>query len=578
VQEDPLRVLGLVAASLAPERLDEGLDEALETLRTAVGCDSIALYLADPPGRELYLTACAGVASFPERCAVGQGIPGLTALDGEALVVEDARRNARFRATPWGPPGLGSYLALPLRCGHELMGVLQAAWSRAGGPDPGERNLLELASIPIRTVVQASLLALRKAVADVFTRKPRDVDGALRDVLRRMQDLTHVQAAAAFFSDGSREWKLTDRLDTPCGPTDPFFAGACPYVHRGGPIVLSSGNPRIPERCHLDERGGGCRTCFSLPMDGDGVGAVRLSYATPPPQPPTRYVAALEAMADETAQHLRAALTPGGPVVAPASPALRPAMLEIRCLGRFEVLREGQPVPASAFKRGTALQVLKILLLNAGNPVGRDALCELLWPGSEPAAAANRLHGAIHALRHAIEPRAAERQWLFVCGFGEQYWFNLGAPHRVDFLELKALLARARGLQDDPTQAIQILESACDLYRGDLFEDEPYAEWCWPEREALRERYQDALFTLARLRDEQGDTARSLEHFRAVLRANPLREDVHCALIDALWRWGRRAEAVAQYEECVEVLQRELDAEPLPETRRVGERITASLR
>jgi DNA-binding SARP family transcriptional activator len=51
-----------------------------------------------------------------------------------------------------------------------------------------------------------------------------------------------------------------------------------------------------------------------------------------------------------------------------------------------------------------------------------------------------------------------------------------------------------------------------------------------------------------------------------ILAADPLREEVHRAVMFCYWRLGRRARAVRQFQRCARLLQAELHILPMPET------------
>lgn len=280
-------------------------------------------------------------------------------------------------------------------------------------------------------------------------------------------------------------------------------------------------------------------------------------------------------------------LLPGGPPSSPG-PAPDPSgdgrevipPLEIRCLGPFELHCRGSLVPPDRVTRRKALTLLKFLLTCDGRPVPKDTLMELLWPEVEPEAGANRLRVVIHALRQLVEPPCLGGKWVFIQNEGDRYHFNTGAPCRIDAKEFKMLvdLSRQAEAKGNAEAAARAYEEAVLLYRGDFLEDEPFAEWCWPERERLRETCLEALNRLAALCAKAGQWEQSLKHLRHALRINPHREELHRELMRCLWAAGRRDEALRQYEVCRELLKRELDVAPLPETLQLIQRIRHSPR
>ncbi|MFN8159974.1 MAG: BTAD domain-containing putative transcriptional regulator [Solirubrobacterales bacterium] len=266
---------------------------------------------------------------------------------------------------------------------------------------------------------------------------------------------------------------------------------------------------------------------------------------------------------------------------AESAPAGRPCtapLLDLRCFGRFEVFRGGQPIPPERFARRRALTLLKILLTNYGKPVHREVLAGLLWEEEPPKDPARQLKVVAHYLRRALEPerRGGEgSQW--VLSTGEGYAFDVSAPHRLDHQDFLSLAHWAERLRErgEPEAALAAYEAAAGLYTGDFLEDERYSDWCGAEREHLRETLLSTLWRAADLRLERGDAEGALACHRRALLADPAREDVHREVMRVLWREGRHGDALRQYRLCAEALRRELGAEPSPETRALYESLAA---
>src|SRR5262249_25085226 len=119
---------------------------------------------------------------------------------------------------------------------------------------------------------------------------------------------------------------------------------------------------------------------------------------------------------------------------------------------------------------------------------------------------------------------------------------------------------------------------AAGYYRGDLLagvsvEAPPFEDWLMSERERLREL---ALEMLARLLASQraiGATAPAVQTALRLLGLDPLQEAVHRTLMRLYAQLGRRDAALRQYQECVDVLRRELAVEPEAETKELYQEI-----
>lgn len=253
----------------------------------------------------------------------------------------------------------------------------------------------------------------------------------------------------------------------------------------------------------------------------------------------------------------------------PGRGAAAPGSLLVRCLGPFEILRDGSRIPPEAFGRRKALQLLKCLLLHRGTPVHRDRLVELLWPDAAPRAGANRLHGVVNALRSAIESDRGPRDSAYIVCRDDRYCFNSGAANRVDlydFLDLSEA-ARAACRRGEDARALCLLEEAVHLYRGDLFADDAEDDRFESQRVRLRHTYLDAARMLAELQVRSGRADEAIWTLRTALDVEPVALDIYESLITLLARAGRISEARQQYECCRTAVRRHLDMEPPARTR-----------
>lgn len=76
----------------------------------------------------------------------------------------------------------------------------------------------------------------------------------------------------------------------------------------------------------------------------------------------------------------------------------KPAV-SIRTLGVFQVIRDGAPIPRTAWQSKKARDLLKILIARR-KATSREQLVELLWPEVSPAKGGNRLSVLLWTLRN----------------------------------------------------------------------------------------------------------------------------------------------------------------------------------
>ncbi len=229
-------------------------------------------------------------------------------------------------------------------------------------------------------------------------------------------------------------------------------------------------------------------------------------------------------------------------------------MLRLNVLGRFEALwSDGEPVDLTTKK---AQALLAYLAVERGRPHTRDQLATLLWADTGDERARHNLRQALSKIRRCCDSLVrANGDCLAIDPEG----------CAVDVIEFEHLAK-----SDDPDE----LRRCLNLYRGDLLEGviprEPvYEEWLLLARSRLRRMACQAAGHLASVLREQDRIEESIEALNDMLAIDLAYEPAHRDLMELLSKVGRRSDALRQYQACVEALERELGAEPSPETKRL---------
>jgi DNA-binding SARP family transcriptional activator len=223
-----------------------------------------------------------------------------------------------------------------------------------------------------------------------------------------------------------------------------------------------------------------------------------------------------------------------------------PPAVSMQCLGGFAVLRDGEPVPASAWQSRKARDLLKFLVCRRGRSVHREQLAEVLWPDEDPAKTANRLSVALSTVRATLDPAHRHPPDHYVAGDGDAV--ALRTEH-VD-VDVEMFLAGAAAALARPSDDLESWEDLSDvesMYVGDVFEDDPYPDWTVDLREKARLTYLDVARTLAALANQAGDHDAQARYTLRILERDPYDEPAHLSLIALLARDGRHGEARRRY-------------------------------
>jgi signal transduction histidine kinase len=114
-----------IAAELENERL---LTQAVYLIHVGFGYHHVGLFLLDQAQQELIMLACAGsyVHLFPSdlHLALGEGMVGWVGQHGKQLLANDVRQDERYYNPFPDAIATQSELAVPIRSGGEVVGVL----------------------------------------------------------------------------------------------------------------------------------------------------------------------------------------------------------------------------------------------------------------------------------------------------------------------------------------------------------------------------------------------------------------------------------------------------------------------
>ncbi len=241
-------------------------------------------------------------------------------------------------------------------------------------------------------------------------------------------------------------------------------------------------------------------------------------------------------------------------------------MVEITLFGVLAVGRGDGATVAFQGRRGRDL--LAYLALHRETAHTREQLAALFWGDLDDRKARHCLNTALWRLHQDLAAAGIPPSALLRAD-AETVGFNGAGAGRLDVAEFEARCAWAAGLPSGPGQderRAALYAQAAALYRGELLV-ECYEDWCLLERERLGLLQLRALGWLLGHHAGRGEHEAALGYGRRILAADPLREEVHRAVIGVQLAAGQPAAALRQYRQCEEVVRRELGTEPLPETR-----------
>lgn len=247
--------------------------------------------------------------------------------------------------------------------------------------------------------------------------------------------------------------------------------------------------------------------------------------------------------------------------------------LVVYCLGPFAVYQNDRLITDWNGLKG--LMILKYMIAHRKKPVAKEVLMEIGWPESNPEAARRNLHQAIYSLRQTL--RQDEPDFQHIQFHRESYRFHPELNVWIDYIEFEKYVTVGQRLaaEGKEKQALSAYGIAAELYQGDFFEEDLYAEWTIGQRERLHNLYLQVADELIEhnIRQEAYTTATAV--CQKVLAQDPCYEAAHRHLMNCYIAQGQRHLAVRQYQVCTRLLTEELDLEPSEATQALYEHIIA---
>ncbi|GAA2879308.1 hypothetical protein Acy02nite_77720 [Actinoplanes cyaneus] len=247
--------------------------------------------------------------------------------------------------------------------------------------------------------------------------------------------------------------------------------------------------------------------------------------------------------------------------------------MRFNLLGPMEIIADdGRRCALTASKLA---QVLALLLLKSNEITGIDLLVQELWGDEPPKSALTTLQTYVyHARRMFVREGLIPKSRVLLLTRPRGYAIEV-EPDEVDIKVFERLVKQGRAELDDghAEQAAARLREALDLWRGPALASITIGNVLQAHVTHLDELRIRAIELRIEAEKRLGRHRELLPELRSLVVAYPLNEWFHGQLITALYRSGRRAEALQAYQDLRRILRDELGIEPAAEVQRLQQEV-----
>lgn len=237
--------------------------------------------------------------------------------------------------------------------------------------------------------------------------------------------------------------------------------------------------------------------------------------------------------------------------------------LEVRALGRGRVLLNGELI---SDWDGLLPRSLFFYLVDRGMTTRND-IFETFWPTLPVREATN--------VFHVTKRKISEVLGVDLTHYGSGFY------HISDDIDLSYdVVTFSQHMHDsaiaDNDKAVALLRRAVTLYRND-FLNMLDAPWVDRRRQELRQTYGEALISLARIYQGQGEDQKALGFYTRALSTNPKREDVVHQIMTLYQDMGMPDDALSVYEFLEQQLATTVNVAPTARVQGLAEAIRVNL-
>ncbi|MFF1298590.1 MULTISPECIES: BTAD domain-containing putative transcriptional regulator [unclassified Streptomyces] len=236
--------------------------------------------------------------------------------------------------------------------------------------------------------------------------------------------------------------------------------------------------------------------------------------------------------------------------------------MRFRILGPLS-LTDGSDTAVLQPSKPTVL--LAVLLLHANTVVSAEYLQRAIWGEEQPVTARAALQTCVLRLRQLFTRHGVIETSVEAVPGG--YRITAG-PRALDLIGFRDGVARAEASRTPETE-LQLLKDALSLWEGPLLANVRSDVLHRDEVPRLEEERLKTLERVCHLQLRLGHCGEALVELWGLTRKHPGHERFREQLIEALYRSGRQAEALAEYRRVKEYLHDELGVDPSPALQRL---------
>lgn len=236
-------------------------------------------------------------------------------------------------------------------------------------------------------------------------------------------------------------------------------------------------------------------------------------------------------------------------------------IIHIQTLGQFSVSIGENSINNSANQARKPWSILEYLIIFRNRDIPAGELIDLIWSEGQGANPAGALKTLVFRSRKLLEPLGIPTHSLIIQRRGSYAW-NPEYQTEVDADEFEQLCRQAAAEDIGGDEQLALYLQALALYQGDFLPKSSWDPWVIPISAYYHSLYLQAVHKTLTLLTPSGDWGRMIGLCEKAVRIEPFDEDIHYALIYALYNAGEQNLALEHYKQTIDLFYNEFSITP----------------
>jgi DNA-binding SARP family transcriptional activator len=247
------------------------------------------------------------------------------------------------------------------------------------------------------------------------------------------------------------------------------------------------------------------------------------------------------------------------------------ANIQVQTLGAFRVWRNKQEVNSKEWGRDAAIQLFQFLIANRKrHSLHKEQIIDRLWGDLDQKSGLQNFKVAMHGVNKVLEPdRKSRAESKYIDRQGASYHLKLDHVWvDVEAIDQWTKIGNQLLNSGKHEAVLQSYMEATQIYNGTFLPNRLFEEWASEERERIQVSILGTFISLSEIL-LASNPLECIRLSQSALQIDHTWEDAYRIQMKAYLAKGNRPMALKTYKLCQEVLRKEFDIDPLPETQQL---------